>query len=59
MPRRRSPRNDVDEDVIHLGVGTILSEQYARRIHRAPKKNPIGFIWPKKSAKKRTRKRKL
>jgi hypothetical protein len=45
-------RADVDEDVVWLGVGQASPQEYAKPFRKAKKKNPVGFIWPKKVARK-------
>jgi hypothetical protein len=46
-----APRNDIDEDVIWLGTGHATGLDAKRK--NLPKKNPIGFIWPKSQQKAR------
>lgn len=45
-----APRNDIDEEVIWIGTGAATPID--GKAKKLPKRNPIGFIWPKPAAKK-------
>jgi hypothetical protein len=47
MPKKPPrPKQDIDEDVIWQGTGTVTAITEYKKKRRVKKKNPIGFIWP-------------
>lgn len=44
--RPPKPKQDIDEDVLWYGPGSIVQLTEHKRKVKIKKKNPIGFIWP-------------